>query len=762
MNACLFAFCAGVIILYCSAVLLPWWVFIAAFVVIFFCFPERTVLPSLLLLLGWAYANSVATSHYSNIIPSEFEGVLVTATGERCSLISSNERSQSFRFCASAIQMESAEPLAGKRLLQINVPYSITIPAVPATLRLQLKLKVPRGSVNPVGLSFEQYYFQQKVVGVGRALEVVEVNHQSQLFDYGLQAYVLSWRERLAQKLQLGAGEFESYGIIRALVIGDRRSISDGWEKALSATGTQHLMAISGLHVGMIALLLWRFLPKSRTGLFFFAALTFVYVVIVGFSESAQRAWLMSVFLAFAGAGYIKLDWKSAWLGALALVLLLNPLSVLSVGFIYSFTSVALLILLAQAGWISINTPVRSFLIVQLFFLLMLGVLNAIMGVAHNGVFLLANLVAVPWVSWVVLPVSLFAFSLSWVDVPCASALYSFINQVLQFLYAFLESLSALPIALNQDRSFLRLVAFSVVLFAVVVSGRFSLLSAAGLVLLVAALAIRSSARVETPELTVFDTGQGLSVLIRSEYSVWLYDLGPSYGSSSAARRIVLPYLRAVSGVDSMDGLVISHGDNDHAGDYVYFLSQVDPKLRWSGEVERLHWPSEHPYQSDQFGFVSCKRGMRWERGELLIEVLYPARTPKSASSNNHSCVLRVTLSDKVFLLMGDLESDAEMSLVRDMKADLKADVLIAGHHGSKKATSYALLKHVQPDNVVVSAGYRNRFGHPHVDVISRVKAFDAAIFNTASDGAVRFVVGDGGIKIERARTLREAFWLVP
>ena len=153
---------------------------------------------------------------------------------------------------------------------------------------------------------------------------------------------------------------------------------------------------------------------------------------------------------------------------------------------------------------------------------------------------------------------------------------------------------------------------------------------------------------------------------------------------------------------------------------------------------------------------------MRWERGELLIEVLYPARIPKSASSNNHSCVLRVTLSDKVFLLMGDLESDAEMSLVRDMKADLKADVLIAGHHGSKNATSYALLKHVQPDTVVVSAGYRNRFGHPHEDVISRVKAFDAALFNTAGDGALRFTLGNGEIKIERARTLRGAFWLAP
>jgi len=121
------------------------------------------------------------------------------------------------------------------------------IPAVPATLRLQLKLKRPRGSVNSVGLSFEQYYFQQKVAGVGRAHEELEINHQSQMFNYGLQTSVLSWRERLAQKLQLSAGEFESYGTIRALGIGDRMGISDGGQNVLSATGTQHLMAISGL-----------------------------------------------------------------------------------------------------------------------------------------------------------------------------------------------------------------------------------------------------------------------------------------------------------------------------------------------------------------------------------------------------------------------------------------------------------------------------------------------------------------------------------
>ena len=515
-------------------------------------------------------------------------------------------------------------------------------------------------------------------------------------------------------------------------------------------------MAISGLHVGMIALLLWRFLPQSLVGLVLFSGLTLLYVVLVGFSASAQRAWLMSLVLACAGAGYLKLNWLTAWAGALALVLLLDPLSVLSLGFIYSFASVALLVVLAQAGWVSLASPVRSFLAVQLFFLLLLGVLNAIVGVEHNGVFVLANLVAVPWVSWLVLPVSLFGFLVSIIDAQSAQLIFFCVNEILQFLYAFLESLAASPIPLNQNASPLRLFAYVVILVSVLLLGRLSLYSSAGILLLLTALVMPADKRTDVRELLVFDTGQGLSLLIRSAQALWIYDLGPSFGSRSSVRRSILPYLNATAAPRVIDGLVISHGDNDHAGDYGYFLSRVAPITLWSGELDRL------PDIPRGQGFSACQRGMRWQRGGVVIEVLNPAGKLEGASANNQSCVLRVTLDGVRFLLMGDLEGAAEKQLVRELRDDLKADVLIAGHHGSKNASSYTLLKHVRPNVVVFSASYRNRFGHPAASVVARAESFNARVLNTAESGALRFTVCDKDLQVSTLRTLRDAFWLTP
>jgi len=756
MNVCLFAFCAGAIILYSFATLLPWWIYIVALLAFFFCVSKRFLLPGLFFLLGSAYANEVATHHQSNILPASFEGVWVSAVGFRCSLIATNEWSQSFRLCASEIKNDAGDSLSGPRLLQVSAPLSLELPSATELFSSRLKLKRPRGMVNPVGQPLEQYYFQQKIVATGRAADITVINPVKGLSAFPWRSYVLDWREQILTQLQKTLGSLESKGVITALVVGDRSAISGAWQKALAATGTQHLMAISGLHVGMIALLLWRFLPKGRVGLMFFACFTLLYVVLVGFSASAQRAWLMSLVLAFAGAGYLKLNWLTAWLCALTLVLILDPLSVLSLGFVYSFASVALLVLLAHSGWVSLEQPVRSFLLVQFFFLLLLGALNALVGVEHNGVFMLANLVAVPWVSWVVLPASLFGFIVSLIDVQFAAAIFGWVNEILQFLYAFLQALAASPFQLNQWASLSRLVAFAVVFASVLLLGRLTLYSAAGMLLLVAALVMPVDKSGDEPELLVFDTGQGLSLLVRSEGAVWLYDLGPDYGRSSSVRRSILPYLNSVAIPAAIDGLVISHGDNDHAGDYAYFLSRIKPSILWSGQVDRL------PNTPKNSVFSPCRRGMRWGDDRVFIEVIYPAGEPQVASSNNHSCVLRVTFSGVSFLLMGDLEGQAEKQLVSEFRDDLSADVLIAGHHGSKNASSSALLKYVQPEFVVFSTGYRNSFSHPHTSVVSRVNSFNAMVLNTADTGALRFTISDDTLQVSQFRTLRDAFWLTP
>ena len=217
MNICLLAFSAGVIILYCTATLLPWWSYIVALVSFFLCFPQKWLLPGLFLLLGFCYANETATQHRSNILPPSFEGRWVSAVGTRCSLVSANERSQSFRVCASKIEDDAGNVLYGSRLLQISAPLSLTLPPTTKTFDIRLKLKRPRGPVNPVGLPLEQYYFQQKIVATGRASEIVPHLPSQGWEKFSWHSQVLDWREQILTRLQKSIAPLKSQGLIKAL-----------------------------------------------------------------------------------------------------------------------------------------------------------------------------------------------------------------------------------------------------------------------------------------------------------------------------------------------------------------------------------------------------------------------------------------------------------------------------------------------------------------------------------------------------------------
>ena len=271
--------------------------------------------------------------------------------------------------------------------------------------------------------------------------------------------------------------------------------------------------------------------------------------------------------------------------------------------------------------------------------------------------------------------------------------------------------------------------------------------------------------KAERNQLIIFDAGQGLALGIRSGESIWLYDTGAAYEKSSVVQRVVLPYLRAHNLIYAAQGLIVSHGDWDHAGGLSDLLSSIDVNYFWSGEAERL---VDVNHQKPR----PCIESMSWRSDTMTIEVLYPLKVPLDngrKSSNNHSCVVRITIDGFRFLLMGDLESEAELELVRYYRDRLKSDVLIAGHHGSSNASSYALLKHVQPDYMVFSAGYRNRFGHPHSKVVGRAKHFTQKIYNTAMTGALTFNIealkgsraGGLDINVEGIREGQLPFWIL-
>jgi competence protein ComEC len=748
------AFCAGVIILYCGGILLPWLVYSAFLAVaLLLCVLRFSPVP-FCFALGYAWASLASYHHYEQILPAHLEGIPLEIHGYFCSLPYKRTHYSQIEFCALRIlDPSSRTQISGQRRLFLRWSPLLDIELGQTQHVLQVKLKRPHGSLNPIGSSYEQFLFQRRIVATGVIASVKKTDALLSLsLDHRLRRYTVLLRTRLMDALDSQLLALEHAGLLKALILGDRSSISVSDARILRNTGTQHLIAISGLHVGVIMLFMFRLLPRSKIAIFLIVVAGLVYITLVGFSTSAQRAWVMCVIGLISVSGYCRPGLRYAFLFAATIVLALDPLSPLGLGFWFSFLCVALLLLLAWQG-LGQRSVWSGFIVMQVVLLVGLVPLNSYLGLpfsASNG---LANLVAIPWVSLVILPGTLVAAVVSLIDTSLAQVIYLVLNELVHLLISFLSSLGLIAVQLKSETRLLMMISVLMLLLGLMLLGR---IRAIGLCLvLTTGLYFGLSSRLEgnDSKLIVFDAGQGLAILLQANQQFWLYDTGAAFERSSVAESIILPYLRAQNSSESVSGIVVSHGDGDHAGGIEYLLSALMPAQLWAGEADRLQ--TSYPVQA-------CFQGMQWHSGQISIEVLYPKAYVADLSSNNRSCVLRVKINDRVFLLMGDLEGKGEQHFLEYYQKDITADVLIAGHHGSNNATRYALLKRVMPSVVVFSAGYRNRFGHPHPDVIERVSAFNAAVYNTAEAGAISFSIGNrGSWHVETERNSESPFWII-
>jgi competence protein ComEC len=251
---------------------------------------------------------------------------------------------------------------------------------------------------------------------------------------------------------------------------------------------------------------------------------------------------------------------------------------------------------------------------------------------------------------------------------------------------------------------------------------------------------------------TTLDVGQGLAVLVRTSNRALLYDAGPAFGTETdSGARIIVPALRG-AGLSRLDAMVLTHEDADHIGGALTVLEAL--------EVDALasSLPARHGFNALAGSARPCRRGMEWEWDGVRFEMLHPAPDAAPRRRNDLSCVLRVASTGGAMLLTGDIERAAELQLVA--ANNVKSDVLLVPHHGSRTSSGAELIAAVAPRWAVVPAGYRNRFGHPNGEVLERYRSAGAMIARTDLDGAVSVRLGTADIALETERRRRERYWL--
>jgi competence protein ComEC len=687
------------------------------------------------LLLGFLWAAFQADLRLSVALPEAVEG-------------------QDLQLVGTVEGVPSARPNGGYRFLfavesaryrQQTIPFVATVrlnwyrapQPVLSQQRWQLtaRLKPPHGFSNPGGFDWERWLFEQDIRASGYVRE-----GESRLLSIDSRG-VDPLRESLSQWIR----HHDRSGLLAALAVGDRQGISPRLWEQLRATGISHLMAISGLHIGLVATLLYLllrrlwswtprlplYLPAQQAGAVAAIVAALLYAALAGFSVPTQRALIMVITVMGVVLLRRSLTPWSGYFMALAAVLLFDPFVVLSSGFWLSFSAV---------GWIILALPGRHqessrwLTLVKIQLVLLIGMLPLLLYLFQQGSLVapLVNLLVVPWVSLLIVPLLLLAVLLQLLALPGAEALLSLTVQLLEPMMVLVEwfaSLSYSHFVLRQPALWMVLLASAGagLLFAGRWWGRYWLAPLLWLPLL---LWPPPRPAVGEAWVTLLDVGQGLAVVVESHDRVMLYDTGDRFSATfDAGSAVVVPFLRA-RGWQAIDLLLVGHEDRDHIGGLEQIVKRLAVVDAYSSVPQRVA------------GSRPCHAGQHWSWSGVEIALLHPG-TGESLQGNDGSCVVRIATRGGALLLTGDIEYPAEQLLLQRSRERLDVEVVVVPHHGSETSSSQAWVEAVSPAFALFPVGYLNRYRLPRSAVVERYQQAGAAIFSTARHGAIEVRLGE-------------------
>lgn len=761
----LLALSAGIITHRFLNELLPDWILaisiIASLLISIYFNPLKVLL---LFLIGLLWTNLIAGNLLEKTIDRELEKQDVVVSGKIIGVPISRPRYKRFDFFVDSLEYSGKNfPSPGR--IRLKTYYNLEDFKAGQRWQFTVRLKKARGFQNPGSrFNYETYLFEHRIRATGYVREEMTNKLLSTQNRYSIPGF----RERVSEFINLHLGEHPTHGILTALVVGIRGSMDDDSWRVLQNTGTIHLVAISGLHIGLISGLVmwfasrvWRLtgnvqlkLPALTMGVMAGLVAGCSYAVLAGMTIPTRRAVVMLSAVVVSLLLRRKPIVYELLIVVLTAVLLIDPLTPLANGFWLSFGAVAVIIFCVSRtsrqpgmGW-AVGQKIKAWISIQLFLGLGLAPLLLIIFNQVSVVAPLANLIAIPVIGFLVVPLALFALFVFAVGAEnVAITIFKIAQLIIDTLWSVLEFISASNWAIYSPP---RLPTWMILLAAVGVVILF-LRSAfpariSGVILITPLLFFRPG-QLNPGEFkfTMLEVGHGLASVIETQNHVLIYDTGPAFsGGLDTGKTVALPYLKS-RGINFIDIAIVSHQHNDHAGGYQSIKNEIKIARTFAGVPESI---------SDS---TQCHADQSWNWDGVHFEILWTSKDSRR-EGNNASCIVRIDSKFGSLLLTADIEKEVEAILVIDSSDKLQTNVLQIPHHGSKTSSTQNFLQAVNPDFGVLSSGYLNRFGHPHNIVLQRYDKAKIPVISTASAGAISVFFGEK-LSILSQRNALNGYW---
>lgn len=695
--------------------------------------------------LGFLWVLLQAQGVINKRLPEAIEGKRIMVIGTIASI--PERKHDHYRF---EVDVEGLPEASWQNPGRIRLLYKLntekTILQVGDTWQFEVKLKRPHAYANPGSFDSERHLFQNKINAEGYVIPSgMNRRIASKFWCHPIARIRSHIRNLIAKNLENKAFS----GLIQALVVGVRDDITFAQWQVFQKTGTAHLMAISGLHVGLVAgfafllvNLLWRpFLnlypqfPLPWVSALFTITCACLYGLLAGFSIPTKRALVMVSVGMLGIINRRKISRINIYCLALFIVLVLDPLSTLSPGFYLSFMAVGI-IFYGMQGRVEVRGLWWRFGRIQWITFIGLMPITLVFFQKISWISPFCNAIAIPWVSFLVVPLALLGSGLSLCNEILGKIVLSVSEGLFAILWPFLEAAAAMPsiVWLKANYNVIT-ISLSFLGVLLIMAPRGFPARYLGFIALLPLVFLRAkSIDKQSFRVTVLDVGQGLSTVVETENHLLVYDTGPKLNAQfDTGDRIVLPFL-ANLGKQKIDILMISHGDNDHVGGADSILNTLPVKTIISSEIDLF----------PQKKVIPCYASQKWTWDGVVFEVLHPDSLI-TKKRNDHSCVLLISAGKESVLLTGDIEIKSEKKILSHFREKLSAKVMLVPHHGSRSSSSLEFIQAINPDYAIIPAGYRNRYGHPKPDIVKRYQTEGIRVLNTIEGGAISFIMGPNG-----------------